>query len=77
MSKQNLCEACASGPAQLEGHPHLFMGPSASDNPQLTFKCTRCGAAWKRQYVGDGRFDWVLHDLGGISSRSGESQSSG
>lgn len=58
MSGNSRCEACLTRPSGIEGHEALDSsrtGPST----RLTFRCTRCGTRWGREYEGSGVFVWI------------------
>lgn len=69
------CPYCTRGPDGVEGHEGLYIvdvkpGPDYRVGLPI-FKCSACGAAWARQYVGGGAFAWIRKHLGG-GSASGE-----
>jgi len=57
------CTYCSRGPDGVEGHEGLYIvdikpGPDYRVGLPI-FKCSACGAAWARQYVGGGAFEWI------------------
>jgi hypothetical protein len=67
------CPYCSRGPDGVEGHEGLYIvdikgGPDYRAGMPI-FRCSACGAAWARQYVGGGSFQWIpKHVTGGFSS---------
>lgn len=51
------CEACALGPAKVDGHAALMVHSMAAAG--VLFKCRRCELTWMRSYSTTGRYDWT------------------
>ena len=51
-----ICDACRTGPAGIEGHPHLLV--QALGNSWMAFNCDRCEALWSRTSRPD-RYVWA------------------
>jgi hypothetical protein len=58
-----LCTECLGPPSGIGGHPSLSTHVlEAGEDP--VFRCSGCGAAWRRRYVGQGTFSWTpVEDL--------------
>jgi hypothetical protein len=66
-----LCDPCAAGPRNIDGHESLFA--DALSTRLVVFNCAACGTAWSRVYTGSGGFEWRrwdaasdLHTWGGV-----------
>jgi len=51
------CEACALGPAKIDGHGALMVHTLAVAG--ILFRCRRCELTWLRSYSADGRYQWT------------------
>ena len=53
------CPYCQSGPTGMGGHRHIVRdGETPDDQQTQRYRCTICGSAWDRMFVGDGPFVW-------------------
>jgi hypothetical protein len=50
------CEACALGPAKIEGHAALMVHILAVAG--IVFRCRRCELTWLRSYSANGVYQW-------------------
>ena len=51
------CEACARGPAKVDGHAALMVHSLGVAG--MLFKCRQCELTWMRSYSAHGRYDWT------------------
>ena len=54
-----LCEACSTGPADIDGHSAM-LAQSLGDMG-MEFKCGNCGALWIRAVSGLSAYRWIHH----------------
>jgi hypothetical protein len=58
--KPPLCPECKRGPRGVEGHAAIAVDhyPERGSRGGPVFRCAHCGRYWRRDYVGDGFFQW-------------------